>query len=99
MIARNYEPKRIERQSDKSAADALRGGARTILRGVEGTAKFLAKQGVKEGAKILPDVGELTGAGLAVIADNPELAPGFAWVGKQGGKYLEKKAGEFVDSI
>jgi len=99
MIARNHEPERIQRPSSTSAASSLRTGASTILRGVEGTAKFLTKQGIKEGLKILPEVGEYTGAGLAVALENPELAPAASWIGKQGGKYLEHKAGQFIDSV
>lgn len=99
MIARNYESERIDRPSHSSAANSLRTGASNILRSVEGTAKYLAKQGVKEGAKILPQVGEYAGAGLAVALENPELAPAAAWAGKQGGKYLERQAGKFIDSI
>jgi len=99
MIQRNYNDKRIERPPNTNASNSLRTGASTLLRGVERTAGYLAKQGVKEGARILPEVGEFAGAGLAVALENPELAPAFAWTGKQGGKLLERKAGEFIDSI
>ena len=99
MIQRNYGPKTIERPSNTDVSNSLRTGASTLLRGVERTAGYLAKQGVKEGAKILPQVGEYAGAGLAVALENPELAPAAAWAGKQGGKYLERQAGKFIDSI
>jgi len=99
MIQRNYGPKTIERPNNTNVSNSLRTGAGALLRGVERTAGYLAKQGVKEGAKILPQVGEYAGAGLAVALENPELAPAAAWAGKQGGKYLERQAGKFIDSI
>lgn len=99
MIQRNYGPKTIERPNNTNVSNSLRTGASALLRGVERTAGYLAKQGVKEGAKILPQVGEYAGAGLAVALENPELAPASAWAGKQAGKYLERQAGKFIDSI
>ena len=99
MISRNYEPQRIKRPRSNTPNDIIGSGARSILRGVGSTAKFVAKEGLREGAKILPELGEFTGEGLAVALDNPELAPAFGVAGKIGGKYLEHKAGEFINRV
>lgn len=98
-IQRNYGPERIERPSNMSYNDSLRSGTRSVIRGVEGVAKYLAKQGIKEGTRELPKIGEIFGTGFAVGIENPELAPAFAWAGKEGGKYLQRKANIYVDSF
>lgn len=98
-IQRNYGPERIARPPNVFYNDSLRSGARDVIRGVEGVAKYLAKQGVKEGTRELPKIGAIFGSGLAVGLENPELVPAFAWAGREGGKYLQRKANKYVDSF
>lgn len=89
----------IQRNFDSSPIKRPPSLSQSFISGVKDTTKFFAKEGLKEGTKILPEVGEYAGAGLSVVSGNPELAPAFAWAGKKGGKFLQSQADKFINTI